>query len=365
MKCRVCHERLAARVLGLCAECIRRGVETDLLALVHSSTRRQFGLPETAPRSDGGVKCNLCANLCRIGQGQRGFCGLRENADGKLVTRAGTWRAGHAQWYYDPLPTNCVASWVCPEGENSEWFRQPSQRPVHRRNNLAVFYEACTFNCLFCQNWSFRAADQSPHVMTAAELAECADEHTACICFFGGDPAAQMPHALKTAELALARRPGSLRICWETNGNMNPRLAKRAAEISLRSGGCVKFDLKAWTETLHRCLTAASNRQTLDNFRMVAEMGASRRQPPLVIASILLVPGYLDDTEMAQLARFIASVDPDTPCSLLAFHPDFYFSDLPTTSRAHAERAEAICRQAGLRNIHIGNQRLLGSTDYV
>ena len=32
---------------------------------------------------------------------------------------------------------------------------------------------------------------------------------------------------------------------------MHPALLRRAAELSFNSGGCVKFDLKAWSEQLH------------------------------------------------------------------------------------------------------------------
>jgi len=364
MRCRVCQKRMAARIIGLCAECLRQGNETEFIARIHPPTRRPFGLPETVPATPSGRKCNLCANECRIGPGQRGYCGLRENVNGRLVSHAGVWQVGHVQWYYDPLPTNCVASWVCPEGETSDSSSDPRRRPWHRQHNLAVFYEACTLNCLFCQNWTFRLAHQTPHAMSAAELASGADDRTACVCFFGGDPAAQMLHALKTAEIVQQSHAQPVRICWETNGNMNPKLARRAAELSLRSGGCVKFDLKAGNDNIHRCLTGGSNRRTLENFRMVAEMGKSRCQPPLVVASTLLLPGYLDDVEITTLAEFIASIDPEIPYSLLAFHPDFYLQDLPTTSRAHAERALARCRDAGLRNIHIGNRHLLGPVDY-
>jgi len=355
---------MAARVIGLCAECLRQSAEIERIARIHASIRRQFALPEAAPSNPSGRKCSLCANECRMGVGQRGYCGLRENVAGQLVSLAGTWQIGHVQWYYDPLPTNCVAGWVCPEGESSDSFRDPRRRSWNRQNNLAVFYEACTFNCLFCQNWTFRLSPRNPHPMSAAQLAACSDDRTACVCFFGGDPAAQMLHALRTSDILLASRPHFPRICWETNGNMNAKLARRAAELSLRSGGCIKFDLKAWNDSLHRCLTGSSNRRTLDNFRLLAELGRDRRQPPLLVASTLLVPGYLDDEEIAGLAQFIAGMDPEIPYSLLGFHPDFFLSDLPPTSRAHAERAAAICHEAGLQNVRIGNRHVLSPVDY-
>jgi pyruvate formate lyase activating enzyme len=84
-----------------------------------------------------------------------------------------------------------------------------------------------------------------------------------------------------------------------------------------------------------------------------------RRNPPLLIASTLLVPGYIDEDEVRRIAGFIAGIDPGIPYGLLAFHPHFYLSDLPLTSRALAGRCAAAAREAGLRNVRMGNVHLL------
>jgi len=73
-----------------------------------------------------------------------------------------------------------------------------------------------------------------------------------------------------------------------------------------------------------------------------------------------LVPGYVDPAEVGRIARFIAEINPDIPYSLLAFYPQFFLSDLPTTSRGHAESALAEARAAGLTRVRIGNEHLLG-----
>ncbi len=56
---------------------------------------------------------------------------------------------------------------------------------------------------------------------------------------------------------------------------------------------------------------------------------------------------------------YIASLDPDLPYSLLAFHPQFFLHDLPVTSRDDAEEALAAARAAGLTRVRIGNRHLL------
>jgi pyruvate formate lyase activating enzyme len=282
-----------------------------------------------------------------MGPGERGFCGLREGDGRRLHQLAGVPARGLLDWYRDPLPTNCVADWVC--------------RGSHRRgrHNLAVFYASCTLDCLFCQNWHFRHVSPTREAgLSSAALADAANDQTYCVCFFGGDPASQMPHALDAGR-RLAER-GTV-VCWETAGTSHPKLLDRAVDLSLATGGCVKFDLKAFDEALHVALTGASNRRTLDNFARAASRAAERPRPPLVVASTLLVPGYVDAEEVGRIARFIAGIDPDTPYALLAFAPHFFMDDLPTTSRAHADAAAAAARDAGLRNVRVGNRHLLAA----
>jgi pyruvate formate lyase activating enzyme len=177
-----------------------------------------------------------------MSEGEYGFCGLRTVQNGKLYHLAGTPDRGLLHWYRDPLPTNCVADWVC------EGRRHPGY------HNLAVFYASCTANCLFCQNWHFRQVSPTmSETITAKALAAESNPHTFCVCFFGGDPASQMPHALATSKYLAARR---VRVCWETNGMMHPRLLDAALQYSQETGGCVKFDLKAYDEELHLTLTS-------------------------------------------------------------------------------------------------------------
>ncbi|RMF32092.1 MAG: radical SAM protein [Chloroflexi bacterium] len=348
-RCRLCGRTspFIAAYLGLCRACILEHPQEALARAkaAHAAARRLFDLPQAAPRTENGVRCGLCVQDCRIGEGERGFCGLRTVRGGRLIHLAGTPRRGLLHWYRDPLPTNCVADWVC------------SGHRMRGYHNLAVFYASCVLDCLFCQNWHYREADPvRSETMSARQLAEVANPRTYCVCYFGGDPASQMPHALASAKL-LAEK--GVVVCWETAGTAHPRLMDRAVQLSLETGGIVKFDLKAYDEGLHFALTGGSNRQTLENFARAAARFSERPEPPLVVASTLLVPGYVTPEEVGRIARFIAEINPEIPYSLLAFAPHFVMPDLPCTSRRHAEEAEEAARAAGLRHVHIGNRHLL------
>lgn len=348
-RCRVCGQGDGAvsSWLGVCRECLGTSPAGagEIAEAAHAKSRRVFALPVGPPRSAHGVTCRLCANECVIGEGQKGFCGLRTVRQGKLVHLAGTPQRGFLQSCRDPLPTNCVAHWVC-GCERAAW-----------RHNLAVFYRSCTADCLFCQNWHFRTEDPAEGEMVSAdELAGLADDGTFCVCFFGGDPSSQMGHALAAAKRFAER---GVRVCWETNGTMHPKHLARALDYSIETGGCVKFDLKALDDGLHRALTGVSNRRTLGNFEAAAARSGERRSPPAVVASTLLLPGYIDAGEVEKIARFIAKLDRNIPYALLAFAPAFMMDDLPRTTTRDALEAEAAAREAGLTNVRIGNTHLL------
>lgn len=291
--------------------------------------------------------------------GESGYCGVRSNEGGEIV--GGTAHAGKLSWYHDPLPSNCVADWVCPGGTGAGYPRYAHcLGPESRLANLAVFFHACTFNCLYCQNWQYRLETLCPRTTSVETLVEDVDDRTSCICYFGGDPASQISFSLEASRAAREKRKGTiLRFCWETNGSMDGRLLDGMTDLALESGGCIKFDLKAWDESLHLALTGVTNRRTLENFSRVARMVGRRPVPPLLVASTLLVPGYIDEEEVGRIAKFIASHSPGIPYALLAFHPLFRMADLPRTRASHARRCYEAAKEAGLENVKIGNPHLL------
>ena len=350
-----------SKALGVCLLCIRRRPQKALKIAtdVHRTSRADFGLPLFSPDDPDGIRCNLCVNVCKIGKNHTGYCGLRKNQNGQLI--GASVAKAKVAWYHDPLPTNCVADWVCAAGTGAgypSYAHCPGAEIGYK--NLAVFFQACSFNCLFCQNWHFKNETFSAPSKTVEDLVRDVDPQTTCICYFGGDPTPQLPFSIKASRAARGRKKGQiLRICWETNGSMNPDLLDQMMELAVSSGGCVKFDLKAWDKNLHVALTDVENQRTLDNFSRAAAYIPRRPEPPVLIANTLLVPGYIDAEEVAAISRFIASLDANIPYSLLAFHPQFYMSDLPMTSRVLAERCYQAAKDAGLNNVRIGNLHLL------
>ncbi|BER92387.1 MAG: pyruvate formate lyase activating enzyme [Candidatus Atribacteria bacterium] len=363
--CNICgrKSRLISEVLALCRKCILQHPQKALQRAdqVHRLVRKELDLPEYPPRQ-GKVRCSLCFHQCAMRDGEHGYCGLYENRNNRLRYRTGNPQKGLLHWYYDSLPTNCVASWICPYGKKAS-FSLPDLRKYY---NLAIFYGSCSLNCLFCQNWHYHHLLQKMEPLYSVnELLEKVTRQVACICFFGGDPVPQLHHAIALSRLAIQKAEAeqrllTLRICFETCGNMNENLLFQAFKVSAHSGGCIKFDLKAFNDTLHRVLTGFSNQKTLDNFaRIVNWRKTQGGEAFLLTASTPLIPGYVEEEEVYEIARYIANLDPSIPYTLLAFSPQFYFYDLPQTSRKTALRCLEEARKAGLERVTIENVFLL------
>ncbi len=363
-RCLLCGDLLGgvARCIGICPSCIRKRPEEsrERIELVHAESREMFGLPTRPPANPDGIECKLCFHRCRPGRNQKGYCGVRHGAKSSMRTD-GRSRA-MVSYYRDPLPTNCVADWVCAggTGEGYPHFAHDCG-PEVGFYNLAVSLEACNLNCLFCQNWSFRKAHLAPRWTSIETLANEVDDCTSCICFFGGDPGPQLPYAVRLSQAVRKKHPGRiLRICWETNGSVHPSGLKAMIRLAVKSGGCVKMDLKAWSPATHRALCGSDNSRILDNFARAADWTSERKCPPALVASTTLIPEFIDEEEIYGLASFIARINPDIPYALLAFAPQFLMEDSPTTSSAQAEACLKAAKLAGLTRVRLGNEHLLG-----
>ncbi len=348
--CLVCKKegQLISGFLGVCLECLRFRTEEALpfVKRAHEGSRTVFRLPKSIPEEEAGKTCSLCALGCQIPEGGYGYCGLKRVRNGVVLGLDA--RYAKVSWYLDPLPTNCVADWICPGSSKEE-----------RGNyNLAVFFHACNLNCLYCQNWHFRELTLTSPWVSIDTMLSAINERVSCVCFFGGDPSPQVHFAINFSQRALKTKK-KLRICWETNGLFSKKFLKKVVELSLESFGIIKFDLKAYNKEVHLALTGYGNEVILENFAEVAQYFNERKEVPLLTASTLLVPGYIDEKEVEGIAKFIASLNPEIPYRLLAYYPHFYMRDLPLTSKEFAFRALEIAKKAGLKRVSLGNVHLL------
>lgn len=363
--CAICSNSspLISGAIGVCRTCLKERPDESLKITLsnHAKFRSEFGLPPRPPKTPSGKTCTLCAANCVMGEGETGYCGIRGVKNGRLWSLSTT-EIGLLTYYLDPHVTNCCNAWFCPATSGCGYPRYAvSKGPEVGHYNLALFFYGCSFNCLFCQNWTHKVLSCGKRV-TSEELVNLTlkDKRVTCWCWFGGSAEPQLPFAINTSKRLIEKKGERVcRVCWEWNGDGHPALVKRAAELSLVSGGNVKFDLKAFNPGIHLALTGMSNEQTLKNFELVyREFYEKRSEIPILGATTLLVPHYVDAEEVSEIAQFISSLDEEIPYSLLVFHPDFRMSDVPITPEKQVWDCYRSARKY-LKRVNIGNLHLL------
>ncbi|MFX1473867.1 MAG: radical SAM protein [Promethearchaeota archaeon] len=363
-RCSICkREAPIAEVLPVCVECLRaeRPAAEELIHQAHQ-WRKKIKLPVFPPQNSTGVKCTVCANNCTIPEDEQGYCGLRSNNAGKLESEVSATQA-LMHYYLDPHVTNCCAAYFCPAGTGVGYPNSAyNAGPEYGYANLAVFFYGCGFSCLFCQNASHKQISRAKHITSNQFLSVIQDNpRISCVCYFGGSPEPQLPFTINVMERCNELfNERILRQCLEMNGNATPSLMRRAGLLAAESGGIIKFDLKAYSTSLNRALCGVSNEMTLKNFSMLAEtlQFENRSHPPLM-ATTLLVPYYVDEFEVAQIAKFIKELNqPSIEYSLLIFHPQHLMRDLPVTPLAQAQRCYDAAKEH-LDKVNIGNLGLL------
>lgn len=356
-KCRICNRtgNNVAGTLELCRSCILEHPHEaiNISNEAHARSRIPYHLPISMPKEPNGLQCNICTNECRIPNTKLGYCGVQENHGGHFRGIS----SFEAKFFksLEPIPGNCTAGWICPGGSNSGFpDYSHSEGPETGYRALRVFYHTCSFNCLFCKSWHFRDETLKRLSFSRKELLSKVKEKTACISFHGGDPGPYAEFSLKTAQMVRKKRDGKiLRICWEINGAMSRKYLDQVIDLSMESGGVIKYDLKALDENLHIALTGVSNSPTLENFQILGSRFDERGDVPVCVASTPMIPGYVEAEEIRKIAGFIASVNPNIPYTLLAFKPEHYMKDLPPTSRELAIKCLDSAKEAGLTKVRV------------
>lgn len=278
---------------------------------------------------DGEVICKLCNHHCRIKEGRRGLCQVRENRQGTL---------------YSLVYGRLVADHVDPVEKKPLFHFQPGSR------SFSISTVGCNFRCKHCQNSDISQYprlhnnDIAGAVWTPEEVVAAARRHDCqSISYTYVEPTIFYEFAYDCAVLA---REQGIKNIFVSNGYMDPEVSRHLAPVL----DGINIDIKAMSETFYHEVCKAKLGPVLENVRLFHELGV------WVEVTTLIIPGWNDsDQELQQIARFIRDVDPAIPWHVTAFYPSYRMMDRPPTPVSSLRRAREIGLEEGLRFVYEGN----------
>jgi pyruvate formate lyase activating enzyme len=290
------------------------------------------------PTDGGKILCTLCPRYCKIGDGQPGFCFIRQNIDGKLYSIGYGRPTGFA---IDPIE------------------KKPLNHFLPGSTILSFGTAGCNLGCKFCQNWSMSKAklddlnslDVSPEGVV--ELAK--SYHTPSIAFTYNDPTIFGEYVIDISKIA---REEGIKSVMVTAGYID----KEARKDVYKYIDAANVDLKGFTERFYHKLTYSHLDDVLDTL-----VWLKNETDVWFEITTLLIPDENDSPEeiKQECDWILKNLGDNTPLHFTAFHPDFKMRDKERTPEKTLITARNIAIDMGIKFCYVGNvHNTEGQTTY-
>ncbi len=279
------------------------------------------------PDSDR-IDCTLCPRECSLKPGDRGFCFVRENRDGRMVLSTYGKSTGFC---IDPIE------------------KKPLNHFFPGTSVLSFGTAGCNLGCKFCQNWDISKSREVERLSARAEpeTIAVAAMKLGChsVAFTYNDPIVWAEYAIDSAK---ACRAQGVRTVAVTAGYIS---AEARAEFFAHMDAA-NVDLKAFSEEFYHKITYSHLQPVLDTLVYL-----KRETDVWFEITNLVIPGANDSLdELRKMCGYLAdNLGDDVPLHFSAFHPDFRMRDRPNTPPETLRAAYDIARAAGLKYVYVGN----------
>jgi len=283
--------------------------------------------PFYSPLEGKRVRCELCPRECVVSEGERGYCEVRENRDGKYYSLV---YGNPVTWHIDPIE------------------KKPFFHVLPESASFSIATAGCNFDCKFCQNYEISQArpeetanfDMPPEV--AFELAM----KTGCksIASTYVEPTIFYEYMYDIG--VLAKKAGVLNVC-HSNGYINQKPLKALCQVL--DAACI--DLKGFTDEYYRDLTEGTLQPVLKTLKVL------KAESVHVEIVNLMVPTKNDDMDrVREMCLWIREeLGSHTPIHFSRFYPMYKLKNLPPTPIGTLERARGVALSVGLEYVYIGN----------
>jgi pyruvate formate lyase activating enzyme len=277
---------------------------------------------------DGRMQCDLCPRDCRLHEGQRGACFVRQRVNDRMVLT--TW--GRSSGFcIDPIE------------------KKPLNQFYPGSSVLSFGTAGCNLACKFCQNWDISKSREMDTLADSASPEAIAEAAIANDCrsvaFTYNDPVIFAEYAIDIAD---ACRERGVKTVAVTAGYIHDQ-PRREFYAKMDAAN---VDLKGFTDAFYQKLCGAKLQPVLDTLVYL-----KHETDVWFEITTLLIPGKNDsDDEIGAEAEWIMrELGPDVPLHFTAFHSDYKMMDTPSTPAHTLSRARRIALAAGLHYVYTGN----------
>src|SRR6266571_1970465 len=270
----------------------------------------------------------FCPRFCKLNEGQRGFCFVRQRAGDRMV-----------------LTTYGRSSGFCVDPVE----KKPLNHFYPGSSILSFGTAGCNLACKFCQNWDISKSREMDRLQDQASPERIADAALKLGCksvaFTYNDPVIFAEYAMDIADACHAKGVKAVAV---TAGYIH---AEPRREFYAKMDAA-NVDLKGFTDDFYYKICGGRLQPVLDTLvYLVKETGVWTE------ITTLLIPGKNDsDAELEAECKWVMQhLGADVPLHFTAFHPDWKMTDVPPTPPATLTRAREIALRHGLRYVYTGN----------
>ncbi len=277
---------------------------------------------------NGRIQCDLCPRFCKLKEGQKGLCFVRENLNDEIVL---TTYGRSSGFCIDPIE------------------KKPLNHFLPGSSVFSFGTAGCNLSCKYCQNWDISKSREMHTLADAASpqaIAETAERlNCRSVAFTYNDPVIFLEYAVDVANECHKRNIKTVAV---TANYICEEPAKEFYAVI----DAANVDLKAFTDDFYYKVTGGHLQPVLDRLLYL-----KHETDVWLELTTLIIPGLNDsDEELDAMTKWVAKeLGPDVPMHFTAFHPDFKMPDIPATPQSSLIRAREIAMKNGIRYAYTGN----------
>ena len=273
------------------------------------------------------VRCEICANYCKISESNVGVCRQHKNVNGELFD----------------LSYGIVSS-LSPDPVE----KKPLNHFMPGTFTYSIGGFGCNMTCLHCQNYiishEYEKFGNGIKILPETIVENALKYNCKSIAWTYNEPTIHLPFNKKTSLLARAK---DLKVIYVSNGYMS---AQSIEEI-LTFVDAFNIDLKSMSEKFYKKVCGADLDIVLDNLKRIYLEGNHLE------VTNLIINGYNDSIdEIGQLCDFIVDeLSADIPLHFSRAFPYYKMREIEPTNKDILYNAREIALKNGIKNVYLGN----------